>query len=170
MSEDGVFRKFKSIFHLQSSRYVNNRFVTDSDIRASNGIIHVLQGPLKAPPPRQEVSDVITTQYLLIVDKKKIIVLIKSLTGILIFFLFDIWLCWGWFCRCMRHIRQGWELEWCCSLFWWQESSLLDITSTPTTLNPSSSTTSRSEHLVVFSWSVCQILCWNICYVSVEHI
>nr|XP_046235043.1 stabilin-2 isoform X1 [Scatophagus argus] len=38
-----------------SSCYINNRFVTDSDILASNGIIHVLQGPLKAPPPRQKM-------------------------------------------------------------------------------------------------------------------
>ncbi|KAF1394437.1 hypothetical protein PFLUV_G00000290 [Perca fluviatilis] len=38
----------------QASRYINDRFVTDSDIPASNGIIHVLQGPLQAPPPRQE--------------------------------------------------------------------------------------------------------------------
>ncbi|XP_078127855.1 stabilin-2 [Sander vitreus] len=37
-----------------ASRYINDRFVTDSDIPASNGIIHVLQGPLQAPPPRQE--------------------------------------------------------------------------------------------------------------------
>uniref|UniRef100_A0A8C2YY13 Stabilin 2 n=1 Tax=Cyclopterus lumpus TaxID=8103 RepID=A0A8C2YY13_CYCLU len=36
------------------SRFINDRFVTDSDILASNGIIHVLQGPLKAPPPLQE--------------------------------------------------------------------------------------------------------------------
>uniref|UniRef100_A0A667ZAU7 Stabilin 2 n=1 Tax=Myripristis murdjan TaxID=586833 RepID=A0A667ZAU7_9TELE len=36
-----------------TSRYINDRFVTDSDIVASNGIIHVLQGPLTAPPPRQ---------------------------------------------------------------------------------------------------------------------
>uniref|UniRef100_A0A8C8EX57 Stabilin 2 n=1 Tax=Oncorhynchus tshawytscha TaxID=74940 RepID=A0A8C8EX57_ONCTS len=34
-----------------SSRYINDRFIVDSDILASNGIIHVLQGPLKAPPP-----------------------------------------------------------------------------------------------------------------------
>lgn len=38
-----------------ASRYINDRFVTDSDILASNGIIHVLQGPLKAPPPRQQM-------------------------------------------------------------------------------------------------------------------
>ncbi|GAA6235731.1 stabilin-2-like [Lates japonicus] len=38
-----------------SSRYVNDRFVTSSDILASNGVIHVLQGPLKAPPPRHEM-------------------------------------------------------------------------------------------------------------------
>ncbi|CAB1434831.1 unnamed protein product, partial [Pleuronectes platessa] len=38
-----------------SSRYINDRFVTNSDVVASNGIIHVLQGPLKAPPPRQEM-------------------------------------------------------------------------------------------------------------------
>ncbi|XP_062239185.1 stabilin-2 isoform X1 [Platichthys flesus] len=38
-----------------ASRYINDRFVTDSDVVASNGIIHVLQGPLKAPPPRQEM-------------------------------------------------------------------------------------------------------------------
>nr|XP_019961729.1 PREDICTED: stabilin-2-like [Paralichthys olivaceus] len=38
-----------------SSRYINDRFVTNSDIVASNGIIHVLQGPLKATPPRQEM-------------------------------------------------------------------------------------------------------------------
>ncbi|XP_065807292.1 stabilin-2 isoform X1 [Labrus bergylta] len=37
-----------------SSRYINDRFITDSDIQASNGVIHVLQGPLKAPPPRQQ--------------------------------------------------------------------------------------------------------------------
>ncbi|XP_033470098.2 stabilin-2 isoform X1 [Epinephelus lanceolatus] len=38
-----------------SSCYISGRFVTNSDILASNGIIHVLQGPLKAPPPRQEM-------------------------------------------------------------------------------------------------------------------
>ncbi|KAM8740220.1 stabilin-2 isoform 1-T1 [Acanthopagrus schlegelii] len=38
-----------------SSRYINNRFVTTSDVLASNGIIHVLQGPLEAPPPRPEM-------------------------------------------------------------------------------------------------------------------
>ncbi|XP_022068333.2 stabilin-2 isoform X1 [Acanthochromis polyacanthus] len=38
-----------------SSRYINDRFITSSDIQASNGIIHVLQGPLKAPPPRPEM-------------------------------------------------------------------------------------------------------------------
>lgn len=40
----------------QSSRYINGHFITDSDIPASNGIIHVLQAPLKAPPPSQQVS------------------------------------------------------------------------------------------------------------------
>ncbi|XP_050933623.1 stabilin-2-like [Lates calcarifer] len=39
----------------QSSRYINDCFVTSLDILASNGIIHVLQGPLKAPPPRHEM-------------------------------------------------------------------------------------------------------------------
>lgn len=34
-----------------SSGYVNDRYIIESDILASNGIIHVLQGPLKAPPP-----------------------------------------------------------------------------------------------------------------------
>ncbi|XP_028254125.1 stabilin-2 isoform X2 [Parambassis ranga] len=38
-----------------SYRYINNRFVTDSDIVASNGLIHVLQAPLKAPPPHHEM-------------------------------------------------------------------------------------------------------------------
>ncbi|XP_026218248.1 stabilin-2 isoform X2 [Anabas testudineus] len=38
-----------------SSRYINGRFVTDSDIPASNGIIHILQAPLKAPPPHQQM-------------------------------------------------------------------------------------------------------------------
>lgn len=38
-----------------SSRYINNRFVTNSDIFASNGLIHVLQGPLEAPPPQLEM-------------------------------------------------------------------------------------------------------------------
>ncbi|XP_027899534.1 stabilin-2 isoform X1 [Xiphophorus couchianus] len=37
-----------------ASCFINDRFVTDSDIRASNGIIHVLQGPLEAPPPRPD--------------------------------------------------------------------------------------------------------------------
>uniref|UniRef100_A0A671UAA8 Stabilin 2 n=1 Tax=Sparus aurata TaxID=8175 RepID=A0A671UAA8_SPAAU len=41
---------------LTSSRYINNRFVTTSDVLASNGIIHVLQGPLQAPPPRPEAG------------------------------------------------------------------------------------------------------------------
>ncbi|RXN28787.1 stabilin-2-like protein [Labeo rohita] len=36
---------------MTSSGYINDRYVTDSDILASNGFIHVLQGPLKAPPP-----------------------------------------------------------------------------------------------------------------------
>lgn len=49
---------FDLLVALQSSFYVNHRFVTDSNILASNGIIHVLQGPLKAPPPPTEVSDV----------------------------------------------------------------------------------------------------------------
>ncbi|CAJ1054448.1 LOW QUALITY PROTEIN: stabilin-2-like [Xyrichtys novacula] len=39
-----------------SSRYINDRFITDSDILASNGVIHVLQGPLKAPPPHHEMQ------------------------------------------------------------------------------------------------------------------
>ncbi|XP_076861229.1 stabilin-2-like isoform X2 [Brachyhypopomus gauderio] len=36
---------------LASSGYVNDRYIIESDILASNGIIHVLHGPLKAPPP-----------------------------------------------------------------------------------------------------------------------
>uniref|UniRef100_A0A3B3I825 Stabilin 2 n=1 Tax=Oryzias latipes TaxID=8090 RepID=A0A3B3I825_ORYLA len=40
------------------SRYVNEHFIIDSNIQASNGLIHVLLGPLKAPPPNQEVCDV----------------------------------------------------------------------------------------------------------------
>ncbi|XP_053718395.1 stabilin-2 [Synchiropus splendidus] len=36
-----------------SSRYVNNQFITQADIQASNGIIHVLQGPIRAPPQTQ---------------------------------------------------------------------------------------------------------------------
>ncbi|XP_056132482.1 stabilin-2 isoform X2 [Lampris incognitus] len=35
-----------------SSCYINDRFVTDSDVQASNGIIHVIRGPLIAPPPQ----------------------------------------------------------------------------------------------------------------------
>ncbi|KAM3587343.1 uncharacterized protein V6R79_002629 [Siganus canaliculatus] len=38
-----------------ASRYINDRFITDADVIASNGIIHVLQGPLKAPPPRPQM-------------------------------------------------------------------------------------------------------------------
>ncbi|XP_036005270.1 stabilin-2 [Fundulus heteroclitus] len=38
-----------------ASCYINDRFVTISDVPASNGIIHVLQGPLAAPPPHQDV-------------------------------------------------------------------------------------------------------------------
>uniref|UniRef100_A0A8B9K9U2 Stabilin 2 n=1 Tax=Astyanax mexicanus TaxID=7994 RepID=A0A8B9K9U2_ASTMX len=34
-----------------SSGYINDRYVIEPDVLASNGIIHVLQGPLKAPPP-----------------------------------------------------------------------------------------------------------------------
>uniref|UniRef100_A0AAY5EEJ8 Stabilin 2 n=1 Tax=Electrophorus electricus TaxID=8005 RepID=A0AAY5EEJ8_ELEEL len=36
---------------LASSGYVNDHYIIESDIFASNGIIHVLHGPLKAPPP-----------------------------------------------------------------------------------------------------------------------
>lgn len=36
-----------------SSQYVNDHFVITSDIVASNGIIHVLQGPLKAPSTQE---------------------------------------------------------------------------------------------------------------------
>ncbi|KAJ0056918.1 hypothetical protein NL108_000721, partial [Boleophthalmus pectinirostris] len=38
-----------------SSQYINDRFVISANILASNGIIHVLQGPLKAPPTQPEV-------------------------------------------------------------------------------------------------------------------
>ncbi|XP_023808149.1 stabilin-2 isoform X2 [Oryzias latipes] len=38
-----------------ASRYVNEHFIIDSNIQASNGLIHVLLGPLKAPPPNQEM-------------------------------------------------------------------------------------------------------------------
>ncbi|XP_041833045.1 stabilin-2 [Melanotaenia boesemani] len=38
-----------------SSYYINNRFVTQSDVPASNGIIHVLQRPLEASPPHQQM-------------------------------------------------------------------------------------------------------------------
>lgn len=37
-----------------SSQYVNDRFVLTADMPASNGIIHVLLGPLTAPPPQTE--------------------------------------------------------------------------------------------------------------------
>ncbi|KAG7277653.1 hypothetical protein CRUP_025338 [Coryphaenoides rupestris] len=36
---------------LLSSCYVNDRYITQPDVAASNGVIHVLQGPLQAPPP-----------------------------------------------------------------------------------------------------------------------
>lgn len=42
----------------QASFYINQRFILDADILASNGIIHVLEGPLEAPPPRAEVGGV----------------------------------------------------------------------------------------------------------------
>lgn len=38
-----------------SSQYVNDRFVITADMLASNGIIHVLQGPLTAPPPQAQL-------------------------------------------------------------------------------------------------------------------
>lgn len=116
---------------LQSSRYINNRFVTTSDVLASNGIIHVLQGPLEAPPPRPEVSDAITTEMSLTADYSNCFHLCP--------------LTFDWLCRCMWVIRRGWASACCCWSFWWRESSLLDTTSTPTTPNPSSSTTSRSD-------------------------
>ncbi|XP_041935625.1 stabilin-2 [Alosa sapidissima] len=37
---------------LTSSRYLSDRFLIESDIMASNGIIHVLRKPLTAPPPK----------------------------------------------------------------------------------------------------------------------
>ncbi|XP_070411388.1 stabilin-2 isoform X2 [Nothobranchius furzeri] len=39
-----------------SSRFISGRFVIDSDIPASNGIIHILESPLVAPPPHQEMQ------------------------------------------------------------------------------------------------------------------
>ncbi|KPP74514.1 stabilin-2-like [Scleropages formosus] len=39
---------------LTPMRYINDRFIVEWDILASNGIIHVLQGPLHAPPPEPE--------------------------------------------------------------------------------------------------------------------
>lgn len=42
----------------QASFYINHRFIVDADVLASNGIIHVLEGPLEAPPPHTEVGDV----------------------------------------------------------------------------------------------------------------
>ncbi|KAJ8411408.1 hypothetical protein AAFF_G00174140 [Aldrovandia affinis] len=39
---------------LAFSCYINNRFIVDWDILASNGIIHVLKGPLQAPPKEPE--------------------------------------------------------------------------------------------------------------------
>ncbi|XP_034019032.1 stabilin-2 [Thalassophryne amazonica] len=38
-----------------SSCYINDRFVISSNIVGSNGVIHVLQGPLKAPPPQHQL-------------------------------------------------------------------------------------------------------------------
>uniref|UniRef100_A0A3B4ESD6 Stabilin 2 n=1 Tax=Pundamilia nyererei TaxID=303518 RepID=A0A3B4ESD6_9CICH len=38
-----------------SFRYINDHFVSDSDIMAANGIIHVIQGPLKAPAPHPQM-------------------------------------------------------------------------------------------------------------------
>ncbi|XP_031414613.1 stabilin-2 [Clupea harengus] len=37
---------------MTSTRYISDRFMIESDILASNGIIHVLQRPLTAPPPK----------------------------------------------------------------------------------------------------------------------
>lgn len=54
----GADRQPVRSFSSQSAFYVNHRFVTDSDILASNGVIHVLQGPLEAPPPPPQVGSV----------------------------------------------------------------------------------------------------------------
>ncbi|MGH0147096.1 UNVERIFIED_CONTAM: hypothetical protein FKN15_021979 [Acipenser sinensis] len=35
-----------------TTRYVNDRYIIDWDILAANGIIHVIQEPLQAPPPK----------------------------------------------------------------------------------------------------------------------
>ncbi|XP_061085042.1 stabilin-2 [Conger conger] len=45
---------FRNASILTSSRYINAQFLIDWDILASNGIIHVLQGPLEAPPKKPE--------------------------------------------------------------------------------------------------------------------
>ncbi|KAL2088083.1 hypothetical protein ACEWY4_016911 [Coilia grayii] len=37
---------------LTASRYIGDRFLIESDVLASNGIIHILQKPLTAPPPK----------------------------------------------------------------------------------------------------------------------
>ncbi|XP_061768066.1 stabilin-2 isoform X1 [Nerophis ophidion] len=39
-----------------SSRYVNDRFVCAADIVAANGVIHILQEPLLAPPPHRAIG------------------------------------------------------------------------------------------------------------------
>ncbi|KAJ8245363.1 hypothetical protein GJAV_G00269960 [Gymnothorax javanicus] len=46
---------FRNASVLTTSRYINDRFLIDWDILTSNGIIHVLQGPLQAPPKEPEI-------------------------------------------------------------------------------------------------------------------
>uniref|UniRef100_A0A665V3G4 Stabilin 2 n=1 Tax=Echeneis naucrates TaxID=173247 RepID=A0A665V3G4_ECHNA len=88
------------------SCYINNRFLTSGDVLASNGVIHVLQGPLEAPPIRQEVSVVMGTSGNRSKKKKKFKLCISShLTSDLVS---------DWLCRCMWLIRQGWASAWCC--------------------------------------------------------
>ncbi|XP_035257311.1 stabilin-2 isoform X1 [Anguilla anguilla] len=45
---------FRNASVLTASRYINDQFLIDWDILTSNGIIHVLQGPLLAPPKEPE--------------------------------------------------------------------------------------------------------------------
>uniref|UniRef100_A0A3P9CQP6 Stabilin 2 n=1 Tax=Maylandia zebra TaxID=106582 RepID=A0A3P9CQP6_9CICH len=54
-SELDLTRRSNLVSFSQSFRYINDHFVSDSDIMAGNGIIHVIQGPLKAPAPHPQM-------------------------------------------------------------------------------------------------------------------
>ncbi|KAL4646353.1 stabilin-1-like [Arapaima gigas] len=75
----------------QPSKLVNKRLIVDWDIPAINGIIHIIEGPLKAPPPPvlpHEGPNSHTHPHKTAVASVLVIVLVAALVAGLVFYIF----------------------------------------------------------------------------------